>query len=279
MLGLVDDPPWDFPLRLLAGLHFLVLVGRASWDEVDRAIEDERDFLVRFVQERVVQTNEVQRAWALLPAFLALANGRPLEVLELGPSAGLNLVWDRYRYRYATGEWGDGPLLLEGDDRVPPPAELLTKRVDVVRRRGIDLRPVDVTTDEGARLLESFVWADQAARIERLRTAMAVLREGPPVLNVGDYVAELPAALADRAPGAQLIVFETASTQYLSRNEHERLREAMHHAGRAEPFTYLTTRSAPEDDGYSLKAIDWPSGDERVIVRLDFHGAWLDFRG
>lgn len=279
MLGLVDDPPWDFPLRLLAGLHYLVLEGRASWDDIDRAVEEERDFLVRFVQERVVQTNEVQRAWALLPAFLALADERPLEVLELGPSAGLNLVWDRYRYRYSTGEWGDGPLLLSGEDRVPPSAQLLAKRVDVVRRRGIDLRPVDVTTAEGARLLESFVWADQTARVERLRTAISVLRDDPPVLIAGDYVAELPGALADRTPGAQLIVFETASTQYLSREEHARLRESMHHAGRDAPFTYLTTRSAPEDDGYSLKAMEWPSGDEHVIVRLDFHGAWLDFRG
>jgi hypothetical protein len=279
VLGLVDDPPWDFPLRLLAGLHFLVLEGRASWDDIDRAVEAEHDFLVRFVQERVVQTNEVQRAWALLPAFLTLADGRPLEVLELGPSAGLNLVWDRYRYRYSTGEWGDGPLLLAGEDRVPPPAQLLAKRVEVVRRRGIDLRPVDATTDDGARLLESFVWADQAARSERLRTAIAVLRDDPPVLIAGDYVTQLPAALTDRVSGAQLIVFETASTQYLSREQHEQLRESMHHAGRVEPFTYLTTRSAPEDDGYSLKAIEWPSGDERVIVRLDFHGAWLDYLG
>jgi hypothetical protein len=279
VLELVDDPPWDFPLRFLAGLHFLVLEGRASWDDVDGAVEEEREFLVRFVQERVVQTNEVQRAWALLPAFLTLVDGRPLEVLELGPSAGLNLVWDRYRYGYSTGEWGSGPLLLSGDDRVPPPAELLATGVSVVRRRGVDLRPVDVTTDEGARLLESFVWADQAARIERLQTAISILREDPPELVAGDYVAALPELLADRVPGAQLIVFETASTQYLSRDEHERLRESMHHAGRDEPFVYLTTRSAPEEDGYSLKAIDWPSGDERVIVRLDFHGAWLDYRG
>ena len=72
-----------------------------------------------------MQTNEVQRAWALLPGFLSVADGRPFDLLELGPSAGLNLVWDRYRYRYATGTWGDGALELAGDDRTPPPAELL----------------------------------------------------------------------------------------------------------------------------------------------------------
>jgi hypothetical protein len=275
-LTLLDEPPWDFPLRLLAGLHYLVLEGRASWDDVDAALEHERDFLRQFVLERVVQTNEVQRSWALLPAFLTLADGRPLELLELGPSAGLNLVWDRYRYRYATGDWGDGPLVLAGEDRVPPPTSLLDKRVDVLRRRGIDLAPVDATSENGARLLESFVWADQEARIERLRLAIDELRRDPPELIRGDYGAELPALLADRVEGAQLIVFETASTQYLSRAEHERLREAMHEAGLVAPFTYLTTYG-PADDGYALRAIDWPSGESRVVVRLDFHGAWLEW--
>ena len=96
------------------------------------------------------------------PGFLSLADGRPFDLLELGPSAGLNLVWDRYRYRYSTGEWGTGALELTGDDRVPPPAELSRAACQVARRRGIDLNPVDVTTEHGARLLQSFVWADQA---------------------------------------------------------------------------------------------------------------------
>lgn len=253
-----------------------MLSGRASWDGVDAALGGEREFLREFVTERVVQTNEVQRAWALLPALLTLADGRPLEVLELGPSAGLNLVWDRYGYRYSSGAWGDGSLVLAGEDRVPPPAALLEKRVDVVRRRGIDLRPVDVTTDEGAKLLESFVWADQSARIERLRLAVAELRRDPPELIRGDYGTQLPLLLSDRVRGAQLIVFETASTQYLSREEHQQLREAMYEAGLVEPFTYLTTYG-PDDEGYALRAIEWPSGESHVILRLDFHGAWLEW--
>ena len=102
-----------------------------------------------------MQTNEVQRAWALLPGFLTVADGRPLDLLELGPSAGLNLVWDRYGNRYSTGSWGDGGLELAGNDRLPPPAELLEREVEVVRRRGVDLSPVDVTTEHGARLLQA----------------------------------------------------------------------------------------------------------------------------
>ena len=73
---------------------------------VFRAILEERgDWLVRFVRERTVQTNEVQRCWALLPIFLTVARtvARPLALVELGASAGLNLLWDRYAYSYAAG--------------------------------------------------------------------------------------------------------------------------------------------------------------------------------
>ena len=108
-----------------------------------------------------MQTNEVQRSWALVPAFLSLADERPLDLLELGPSGGLNLVWDRYRCVYSTGTWGSGTLELRGDDRTPPPASLFAQSVAVARRRGVDLNPVDVTT-------------------ERRRAAAAVVRVGGP---------------------------------------------------------------------------------------------------
>ena len=169
-----------------------MLGGEASWDEVDDALVVHADLLRRFTAEQEVQTNEVQRAWALLPGFLSVSDGRPLDVLELGPSAGLNLVWDRYRYRYSTGSWGDGSLELAGDDRMPPPDSLLARRVTVVRRRGVDLNPVDATTEHGARLLQAFVWADQTERLERLRAAIEVLRADPPELIRGDYVESLP---------------------------------------------------------------------------------------
>ena len=146
---------------MLGGLHYLVLGGEASWDDLGAALEHHGPFLRRWCAEQEVQTNEVQRSWALLPAFLSLADGRPFDLLELGPSAGLNLLWDRYAYRYSSGTWGSGRARAAGNDRIPPPAGLLARRVEVVRRRGVDLSPVDITTAEGSRVLQAFVWPDQ----------------------------------------------------------------------------------------------------------------------
>ena len=142
------EPEWDAPLRLLGGLHYLVLGGRADWDD---PLEQHRGFLSDFVATQGVQTNEVQRSWVLLPLLLRVAQrtgAETFDLVELGPSAGLNLVWDRYGYRYEAGEWGpeDASLRFEGEERRPIPGELLELRPTVRARVGIDRAPIDVTT-------------------------------------------------------------------------------------------------------------------------------------
>jgi hypothetical protein len=254
-----------------------VLRGDASWEDVDDALVRHAPFLRRWCAEQDVQTNEVQRSWALLPAFLTVADGRPFDLLELGPSAGLNLLWDRYRYRYASGTWGSGSLELAGDDRVPPPASLFERRVEVVRRRGVDLSPVDVTTEHGALVLQSFVWADQVERLERLRRAIETVREDPPQLVGGDYVEALPSLLSERVDGALLVVFQTASTMYLDRAQSERLHGALRDGGRVAPFVYVTTGRAPDDDGYGLEVHRYPEETSERLAVFDFHGEWLDW--
>jgi hypothetical protein len=253
-----------------------VLAGDASWDDVDAALADHADFLARWTAEQDVQTNEVQRAWALLPAFLSVVDERPLDLLELGPSGGLNLLWDRYRYAYSSGSWGDGSLTLTGDDRTPPPAELFEKRVTVARRRGVDLNPIDVTTDHGARILQAFVWADQTKRLERLRRAIEVVRSDPPSLMQGDYVEALPSLLRGRREGTQLVVFQTASTMYLGRGALERVHAALHEAAREEPLVFVSTGSG--DNGFSLDVARYPDGRVSRLGTIDFHGEWLEWR-
>ena len=221
-----------------------------------------------------------ERGAAVLGAptrVLSLADGRPLDLLELGPSAGLNLLWDRYAYRYSSGTWGSGQLELAGNDRIPPPAGLLERRVEVVRRRGVDLSPVDITTAEGSRVLQAFVWPDQEKRLERLRRAIEVARDRPSgadprrlrhraavtVARSGQRRAarRLPDRVDDvsRPPGA------------------ERLRAALHEAGGEEPLVFVTTGRAPDDDGFSLEIERFPDGRPERVAVFDFHGEWLDW--
>jgi hypothetical protein len=260
-----------------------VLAGRADWDDLPGALRGEEDFLRRFVAEQGVQTNEVQRSWILLPLFLRVVERTgmsSLALVELGPSAGLNLVWDAYRYRYAAGGWGpaSAELVLEGEERSPVPPRLLALDAEVVRRVGVDQSPIDVTTDEGARLLTCFVWADQHERIARLRAAIDAVRRDPPELLRGDLVELLPDALAGAPPDTLLVVFQTAVLAYLEPDRRARLREVLQAAGSNAPLAFVSTgRPRGEDNAWGLRITYWP-GDEREFAgHADYHGSWVEW--
>jgi hypothetical protein len=267
------------PLRLLGGLHYLVLGGQASWDDVDAALAEHSAFLARFTAEQDVQTNEVRRAWGLLPAFLA-CGAEHLDLVELGPSAGLLLAFDRYGYRYRAGSWGTGALTLDGDDRGGPPADLLACGLRVGRRRGIDLNPVDVDSKEGARLLQSFVWPDQADRLERLRRAIDIVRSDPPELVRGDYVELLPSLLRDRRDDALTVVFNSVTTTYLQAERYHELTRAIAEAAAEAPLAWISLET-PRDDavyrGTALEVTVWPGGETRRLARVDHHCEWLEW--
>jgi hypothetical protein len=274
------DPSWEKPLELLGGLHYLVLAGEASWDD---PLEEHREFLSRFVREQNVQTNEVLRSWILLPLFLRIAQrtgADTFDLVELGPSAGLNLVWDRYHYVYEAGEWGrdDAPLTLSSVEKRPVPVELLELGPRVRGRIGIDRNPIDVTTDEGARLLKCFVWAGQEERLERLDRAIEALRADPPELQRGDMVEALPEVLAGRADDALTVVFATASLGYLTDEGVTRIRATLDEAGDAGNLVFVNTGSGRTGEHHwGLRIVYYPGAEREFAGEADYHGAWLDW--
>jgi hypothetical protein len=274
-----DDPTWDAPLRLAAGVHYLVLGGEAAWDD---PLDEHRAFLREFAATQGVQTNEVQRSWVLLPLLMRVVQRKGAEafdLVELGPSAGLNLVWDRYRYRYEAGGWGreDAVLSFEGDERQPVPGELLQLQPRVGRRVGIDLSPIDVTTEDGARLLRSFVWAGQDERMRRLEQAIEGVREDPPELVRGDYVEALPEVLAAQPADVLTIVFQTASFGYIGDEGRARVRSVLEEAGQTRPLAFISTGKPREGDDWGLRIVYWPGGDREFAGHADFHGSWLSW--
>ncbi len=150
------------------------------------------------------------------------------------------------------------------------------------RRRGIDLEPVDATTAEGERLLEAFVWPDQLGRRERLHEAIAAVRADPPELLRGDYVELLPSVLRDRPPDALTVVMTSVSTVYLAEERYQTLASTLARAGRDAPLAWLSlegVRNASDADGVVLELTSWPGGETRQLARVDYHAAWLEWRG
>ena len=259
-----------------------MLGGEASWDDVDSALDEHVAFIRRFVREQTVQTNEVQRSWMLLPCFLEIARRagvEELDLLEIGWSAGLNLVWDRYRYRYTAGEWGPAGARLElsGEERRAVPGELLARTLRVVSRVGVDLSPIDVTTDEGARLLKSFVWADNTWRLEQLDRAIEALRDDPPELVRGDAVEEVPQLLAGGSDRLMVVVQSTVFG-YIGAEGTKQIYAALEEAATRRPLAYVGTHQPHKDEHtyWALAVRVWP-GEREPVAHGDFHGKWIEW--
>jgi hypothetical protein len=243
-------------------------------------LEEHAAFLREFVATQGVQTNEVQRSWILLPLLLRVAQRNQAEtfdLVELGPSAGLNLVWDRYRYEYEAGEWGREVAVLrfDGEERRPVPGQLLLLEPRVRGRIGIDRAPIDVTTADGARLLRSFVWAGQDDRMRRLDQAIEAVRADPPELVQGDYVEALPDVLAALPSDALTVVFQTASFGYIGDEGRARVREVLEEAGESRALAFISTGKPREGDDWGLRLVYWPGGEREFAGHADFHGSWL----
>jgi hypothetical protein len=225
------------------------------------------------VRAHAVQTNEVQRSWVLLPLFLHAVGSADVHIVELGASAGLNLAWDRWRYRYAAGDWGppDGALALAGEERRAIPAALLAERPRILSRLGIDLDPIDVCTEEGARLLRSFVWAGQDERLVRLDRAIEAVRADPPTI-VGWGVADVLPGVLEGLDGL-VLVFQTAVFHTLSEEARAAVRDALD----AHDTVFVSAGKPRRDPRTWGMRIYRPGGLREFVGHADYHGAWVDY--
>jgi hypothetical protein len=240
------------------------------------------------------QTNEVARSAVLMPGFLTIAaeTGLPLALLELGCSAGLNLVPDRYSYRLGSRTVGnpDSCLCLEPVWVGPTPPDATLR---IASRAGVDLNPLDVADPAQRGRLLAYVWPDQPQRLDRMASAMAITAENPPEIVAGD-AAPFVEARAHPQEGVATTVFHSIAFQYFPGQTQARIRAHMERAGaRATakaPLAWLrfemeTSVSSTDDtEAPTLRLTLWPGGDpeaggkDRLLAHAHPHGRlvhWL----
>ncbi|MFM7534591.1 MAG: DUF2332 domain-containing protein [Acidimicrobiales bacterium] len=253
------------PVLLFAVVHDLVLAGRAPElarcypsaggspagrdvaGAFARTLIDHRAAVVDGLRTRTTQTNEVGRCGALVLAHgeIAAATGRPLGVVELGASAGLNLWFDTYAYDFGTGTIGDSPLVVHTERRrgaPAPPAAIPT----VGHRAGIDLAPLDPNDPGDARWLQACVWPDEVDRLATLRAALALAARRPMVVGRGDAVDEVGAALRAVPSHCAAVVVHSWMLTYVPRDRRPALVDALRDSAsrRAEPIWWVTMEAA-----------------------------------
>ena len=295
--GHLDDPGRSaLPLRMLGGVHALVLTGQAAglaafypsaggtadpgpgagraWPALYQVLERHRE-VIRGWLLSPPQTNEVGRGAALAGALCQLAGEapRPVRLVEVGASAGLNLRADRFWISGGGISYGDesSPVRLPGAWAGFPPA---ARAVDVVSRAGGDLAPVDPVSAEGRLRLCAYVWADQAERFERLRGALDLAARIPAELRAEPASATVAGISLEH--GTWTVLWHSIFRQYLDADQVSELADAVAAVGaratRTAGFAYVTLELVRGTPDTPVEMTTWPGGVRRRLGTAPPHG-------
>jgi hypothetical protein len=246
--------------------------------DVRAAVLERGEEIGALLARRRTQTNEPARCATLLPLLALLPP--PLALLEVGASAGLCLIPDRYGYDYgrqriAPPDPGAPVFACHANERTPLPARV----PEIAWRAGLDLDPPDLADPGDVAWLEALVWPGEGRRLDLLRAAIEVARADPPRVVRGDLRTDLPALAAQAPPDATLVVFHTAVLAYVHDPDD---RAAFAETVRRTGATWIANEGAGLIAGVA-PAEPWPTGgfvlarDGEPVAATDPHGAAIDW--
>jgi hypothetical protein len=291
---------------LYAAVHYLLLRGNghelrrfypnlnggSADNDLERAfsvfrqfVAENRDELAPILCSRVTNTNEVGRCAVLHAGFQALARqmGEPLHLIELGPSAGLNLIWDRYQISYRrngssfTSGVSDAALVIETElrgGRVPPHG----RPPHVATRLGLERNPVDLSNRDERGWLRALVWPDHVARFAKLEQALAIASQEMLPIRRGDAIELLPDALSEVPLHETVCVYHSFVTYQFSREQRTALDNLLIVASLRRPVWRLSLEGTLSGDA-PLVLYGYENGIKarRLLAQCQPHGAWLEW--
>lgn len=239
-----------------------------------------REAVSELLATRLVQTNEVRRCAYLFPSIMYAARrfkGRPLALIEIGTSAGLNLLWDRYAYRYGGSEGlgdNESPVMIHSEFRGEIPDCVLDPIPQVTQRIGLDLNIVDARDPDEAAWLRALIWPEHRERREVLDAALqhgsAInldLRQGDGFSMLADVVSELP-------EGTVACIYHTHVANQISRESAETFLTELAEIGKSRDLIHIFNNIKP-----TLHLTVHKNGREEDIplAKFDGHARWFEW--
>jgi hypothetical protein len=244
---------------------------------------EHRDAIARILRERLVQTNAPGRGAAVRLAMHEIARRvpGPVSFLEIGPSAGIQLRFDRWALHTAGRRFGptDAPLTLRPrwrGERPPPDLDRIPPMRD---RLGVDLHPVDATDPEQRLWLQALVWPEHRDRLAELATALDAVAADPPTILEGDAIELLPRLDAERlADDIPLVVFHAMVRVHVPAERRGAFDAAIAALGRRRRLLHVALEIPPRDSRYDrapLLSLRDSQGEDRDLALVEGHGRWI----
>jgi len=254
--------------------------------------------LCQILATRNTQTNETGRSAPLALAYgkAAAETGQALALLELGSSAGLNLILDRYFLDF--GAWGQlgpagSPVQIRPRWVGPRRPAHSPAPLPVVARLGVDLQPIDCRNPDDCRWLKACVFGDETDRFHRLSAALDLAQTAPPDLMRHDLADGIAPPLARLPADVHLVISNFWVLHYVPPHARARLITDIEALGQTRDLTWISA----ENPGVIPDSAD-PSPDpaqphvsvlvetafrggvrrRRILARLHPHGRWVEWR-
>jgi hypothetical protein len=296
------DPTGDaLSLRIAAPFHALQRGGRAplldpvyAGDALEaetveaavRATLAAHDDEIAGWMDGPPQTNEPGRSAVLMAGLLAVAAEYPaitgFELLEIGSSAGLNLMIGRYGFELGGLRFGpdDAAITIAPEWRGFAPPD---RPRWIESARGCDIAPVDLSVPGEAERLLAYVWPDQPVRLERMAAAIAEAQVRPPRLERGDAADWLKEQLKKpQVEGQARVLMHSVVWPYLPQATQLKI-EALMAAARAratpsKPLAWVSYEWGPKREPHELRLRSWPGlGLNRLLAYAHPHGTWIEW--
>ncbi len=288
------------PIRVMGALHALARDGHhpelaayyppnpvadtgALWGAIAPLLDSEHAHFERYLQQ-VPQTNEVGRSALLMAGLLEVANytRTPLRLFEIGASAGLNLILDRYRYRFGDAVWGDANAKLCLQPTWIGESPPVAARLEVLERFGADINPLNLgDRQERARVL-SYIWADQLDRFTRIEAAIETALLDLPCIERMDAADWLEARMNVHGDaGVTQVLMHSVVWQYLADATRARIEAHMlacaAKASMQRPLAWVRFELNEGSSDAVLSVTVWPEGQSRELATAHAHGSSVKY--
>ena len=287
------------PLRIAGGLHDLYRTGsepalapiyrgemtaQAAVDGLVGEVVTRHDKELLTWFDSPPQTNEAGRSASFVAALHWLASRVTpnFELNEIGSSAGMNLLIDRYRYDLGGVVSGpdNAPVTIKPEwNGPPPPADPFS----IHSVCGSDIQPIDVRDDAAGHRLMAYIWPEMPERFERMAAGIAMIRRQPVDLIQADAADFVETRMATPQPaGTTRVLTHSIVWQYLPETVQQRIQAAMADAGATataeKPLAWISLETNHATFRHELKVSYWPGTGEPVLLgEAHAHGAWVNW--
>ncbi|ALC90031.1 hypothetical protein AM500_09750 [Bacillus sp. FJAT-18017] len=274
----------DHPLaRFYASIDSKPQSPEAAFPHFKNFCAAHREKIIELLQIKMVQTNEVRRCGYLFPTFnyIYTKTNKPLALIEIGTSAGFQLLWDHYSYSYNKGTiYGsrESELVIQ-TEVIGKGKPLFPYSLPPVQARyGIDLHINDMRNEEDSLWMKALIWPEHQTRRELFEKAEQCMQQnqGKITFIEGNGVDLLPAIAGGIPDEITIVVFHTHVANQMPYETKIKLLETIKTIAAKRDIFHLYNNI--RDSYLRLDSFVGDINDHKLVAETDGHGRWFSWK-